>query len=127
MLKNKRNIFKLAIFIGLLIVMLIWANYLSRSKAFYKNALENRKEESYSGIVIEKYIDSSQHCTPMLKITQNSSISLENSFWNEVEIGDSIVKTKGQTYINLYRNNKLKQIFDYNIYFRDLIEQKSEK
>ncbi len=107
-------------------MMLIWAKYLSGSKDFYKNALENRKEESYSGIVIEKYIDSSQHCTPMLKFTQNLSVSLENSFWDKVEIGDSIVKTKGQAYINLYKNNKLKQVFDYNIYFQNVMKQKSE-
>ncbi|WP_289659940.1 hypothetical protein [Flavobacterium panacagri] len=125
-MKNKENIFKLLIFIVLFIMMLIWAKYLSGSKDFYKNALENRKEESYSGIVIEKYIDSSQHCTPMLKFTQNLSVSLENSFWDKVEIGDSIVKTKGQAYINLYKNNKLKQVFDYNIYFQNVMKQKSE-
>ena len=127
MLKNKENIFKLLVLAVLLVAIGFWANYLSGNEAFYKRALENRKEESYSGIVIEKYIDSSQHCTPMLKFTNNSSVSLENSFWDEVEVGDSIVKIKGQTNINLYKDSQLRQVFDYNIYFQNLMERKSKK
>lgn len=127
MLKNKENIFKLLVLLILVVAIGFWANYLSGNNAFYKRALENRKEESYSGIVIEKYIDSSQHCTPMLKFKSNTSVPLENSFWDEVEIGDSIVKIKGQTNINLYKDSQLKQVFDYNVYFQNLIERKSKK
>lgn len=127
MLKNKENIFKLLVLAVLLVAFGFWANYLSGNEAFYKRALENRKEESYSGIVIEKYIDSSQHRTPMLKFASNTSVPLENSFWDEVEVGDSIVKIKGQTYINLYKDSQLKQVFDYNAYFQNLMERKSKK
>lgn len=127
MLKNKENIFKLLVLAVLLVAIGFWANYLSGNGAFYKRALENRKEESYSGIVIEKYIDSSQHRTPMLKFTNSSSVPLENSFWDEVEVGDSIVKIKGQTNISLYKNSQLKQVFDYNVYFQNLMERKSKK
>lgn len=127
MLKNKEDIFKLLVLAVLLVAIGFWANYLSGNEAFYKRALENRKEESYSGIVIEKYIDSSQHRTPMLKFTDNASVPLENSFWDEVEVGDSIVKIKGQTNINLYKDSQLKQVFDYNVYFQNLIDRKSKK
>lgn len=127
MLKNKENIFKLLVLAVLLVAVGFWANYLSGNEAFYKRALENRKEESYSGIVIEKYIDSSQHRTPMLKFTSNTSVPLENSFWDEVEVGDSIVKVKGESNIYLYKDSQLKQVFDYNVYFQNLMERKSKK
>ncbi|MBO9586112.1 MAG: hypothetical protein J7574_18255 [Flavobacterium sp.] len=127
MLKSKENILKLLVLAILLVAVIFLANYLSGNEAFYKRALENRKEESYSGIVIEKYIDSSQHCTPMLRFTNNSSVSLENSFWDEVEVGDSIVKIKGLTYINLYKDSKLKVVLDYTVYFQNLIDRKSKR
>lgn len=122
---KKRNVLKLLLFVILLTAMAFWANYLSGNEAFYKRALENSKEESYSGIVIEKYIDSSQHCTPMIKFTSNLSNAVINSFWDEVEVGDSIVKVKGQPNIYLYKNNQLKQVFDYNVYYQNLKARKS--
>lgn len=121
---KKENIFKLLV---LLIAIGFWANHLSGNEAFYKRALENRKEESFSGIVIEKYIDSSQHCAPMLKFANNSSNAVVNSFWDEAEVGDSIVKIKGQSGIYLYKNNQLKQVFDYNVYYQNLLARKSKK
>lgn len=127
MLKNKENIFKLLVLVILVVAVGFWSNYLSGNEAFYKRALENRKEESYSGIVIEKYIDSSQHSTPMLKFKSSTSVPLENSFWDEVEIGDSIVKIKGQTNINLYKDSQMKQVFDYKVYFQNLMDRKSKK
>lgn len=123
---KKETVLKLLLLVILVTVMAFWANYLSGNEAFYKRALENRKEESYSGIVIEKYIDSSRHCTPMLKFTINSSNAVVDSFWDEVEIGDSIVKVKGQSNIYLYKNNQLKQVFDYNVYYQNLMARKSK-
>ncbi|SEN64901.1 hypothetical protein SAMN05444671_2018 [Flavobacterium sp. CF108] len=123
---KKENVLKFLILVILLTVMAFWANYLSGSEAFYKRALENSKEESYSGIVLEKYIDSSQHCTPMLKFTSSSSNAVVNSFWDEVEVGDSIVKVKGQSSIYLYKNNQLKQVFDYKVYYQSLMARKSK-
>ncbi len=123
---KKETVLKLLLLVILVTVMAFWANYLSGNEAFYKRALENRKEESYSGIVLEKYIDSSQHCTPMLKFTSSSSNAVVDSFWDEVEIGDSIVKVKGQSSIYSYKNNQLKQIFDYKVYYQNLMARKSK-
>lgn len=124
---RKEKIFKFLVLVILLIAIGFWANHLSGNEAFYKRALENRKEESFSGIVIEKFIDSSEHCTPMLKFASNSSNAVVNSFWDEVEVGDSIVKVKDQSSIYLYKDSQLKQVFDYNVYFQNLIERKSKK
>lgn len=122
---KKKNILKFLVLLTLLVAIGFWANYLSGNEAFYKRALENRIEESYSGIVVEKYIDSAQHCTPILKFTSSSSSAVVNSFWDDAEIGDSIVKIKGQSNIYLYENNKLKQVFDYTVYYQNLMVRKS--
>ncbi|WP_406844900.1 hypothetical protein [Flavobacterium soyae] len=39
----------------------------------------------------------------MIKFTSNLSNAVINSFWDEVEVGDSIVKVKGQPNIYLYK------------------------
>lgn len=127
MLKNKENIFRILVLAVLVTVVIFLANYFSGNEAFYKRALENRKEESFSGIVVEKFIDSSQHRTPMLKFSSNSSNAVVNSFWDEVEVGDSIVKVKGQSTIYLYKNSNLKQVFDYNVYYQNLLARKSKR
>ncbi|MEP6804831.1 MAG: hypothetical protein ABI892_09955, partial [Flavobacterium sp.] len=62
-------------------------NYLSGNESFYKRALENRKEDSYSGIVIEKYIDSSQHRTP-----SGASVPLVNA----KKISNIIINQRGK-------------------------------
>lgn len=127
MLKNKENIFRLIALTILIIVVIFIANYLTGNEAFYKRALNDRKNKSYSGVISEKYVDSSQHCTPMLRFTSNESVPLENSFWDEVEVGDSIVKIKDQAIITLYKDNKIKQIFDYNEYFNELIQESKKE
>jgi hypothetical protein len=120
MLKNKENTIRL---IGLALVVILFifiANYFSVNKNLYHRMLEQRIEESYSGVILEKYIDKAEHSTPMLKFTNNKVISLENIFWDQVSAGDSIVKKENEAYITLYKNNGSKIKFDYNDYFNDL-------
>ena len=118
--KMKENKIKLIGLIILVIVFVFIANYLNVNKDFYHRMLEQRKEESYSGVILEKYIDKSEHSTPMLKFTNNKIISLENVFWNQVNVGDSIVKMKDEAFITLYKKDSLSVKFDYNKYFEDL-------
>lgn len=123
----KENILKLVLLTIGVVALIFASNYLTVNKNFYQRMMEERKERYYSGIVIEKYIDESDHSTPKLKLTNNSVISLENTFWNEVEIGDSIVKIKKQTFITLYKKNNEKIIFDYNQYFEKLKKRLDKK
>lgn len=123
MIKNKENIFKLIVLALLMITAIFCINYLSVNDNFYNRMLEQRKEESFSGVITDKFIDKSEHSTPILKLNNSTEISLENVFWDQVEIGDSIVKKKDESYITLYHNNNVKQVFDYADYFSRLIEE----
>lgn len=127
MLKNKENIFRLIALAILVVIVIFVANYLSVNEKFYKSILRDREKESYSGIVSEKYVDSSEHAAPMLKFKSSEVISLERNFWDEVEVGDSIVKIKDQAIITLYKDNKMKQVFDYNEYFNELIQESNKE
>jgi hypothetical protein len=126
MLKNRDNIIKLIVLAILLVGAAFCINNLSGNEDFYKTALNERENRSYSGIVMEKYIDSAEHGTPMLKFASSNVTALETNFWDKVEIGDSIVKIKGQAIITLYKGGKLKEVFNYNEYFDKLI-QRSKK
>lgn len=123
MFKSKENILRLIALTILIVIVVFFGNYLSGNRQFYERMLDNRIKESYSGVVLEKFIDSSEHCTPMLKLRNNEIIPLENSFWDQIEIGDSIVKIKNQKHITLFKNNKIKEVFDYSEYIQNLIER----
>lgn len=114
----KNNLHKLLLFIGIVSIFML-GYYLTPNKNFHNRMLKMRIEENYNGKVLGKYIDSSNHCTPMLKLSDRN-ISLENTFWDEVNIKDSIMKIKGESFITLYRKDRTKIIFDYKKYFEEL-------
>ena len=121
----KNNLHKVLLFIGIVSIF-IFGYYLTPNKSFYDRMLKTRIAENYNGKVLEKYTDSSNHCTPMLKLSDRN-ISLENTFWNEVHIKDSIVKIKGESFITLYRKDRTKIIFDYEKYFEKLSAKNKPK
>ncbi|HEX8014208.1 MAG TPA: hypothetical protein VF465_03160 [Flavobacterium sp.] len=123
MFKSKENTLRLIALTILIVIVIFFGNYFSGNRQFHERKLKNRMKESYSGVVLEKFIDSSEHCTPMLKLRNNEIIPLENSFWDQIEIGDSIVKIKNQKHITLFKNNKIKEVFDYSEYIQNLIER----
>lgn len=109
----------------MLIAFTFFIRYFTVNENFYNRILKIRIEEHYSGVILQKYIDTLDHSTPKLKLT-NTIISLENRFWDQVSIGDSIVKMENEAYITLYKVNKEKVIFNYNEYFKELIERKNK-
>jgi|GEM_PF-4240454 len=101
---TKSNIIKGAVFLCVFTGLIYWGNYLG-SREFYKNILEQRKEEAYSGVVQEKYVDSSEHCTPVLKFEGGDTTYIENELWDQIKEGDSVVKINGEYYISVYRKS----------------------
>ena len=122
MMINLNNNFEKLIGIIILIVFIMFAYYLTPNKNFYNRMLKNRIKEEYNGKVEAKYIDSANHMTPKLKLS-SKTISLENTFWDEVNIGDSIVKIKGNAIIKLYKTDNSEIIFDYNKYIKKLSDK----
>lgn len=121
----KENLLRLIALLIMLIAFTFFIRYFTVNENFYIRMLKIRIEEHYSGVILQKYIDTLDHSTPKLKLT-NTVISLENRFWDQVSIGDSIVKMENEAYITLYKVNKEKVIFNYNEYFKELIERKNK-
>ena len=80
---------------------------------------EDRISENYFGNVVNKYIDSTEHMTPMIEL-KDTVISIENKYWDQIFIGDSLVKLEGSSKIKVYRNKKFSFVLDYDAYFNEL-------
>lgn len=124
----KDNLMRLILVCAVIIAFFFIAQYLTMDEKFYNSMLEMRKQKKFSGIVVEKYIDTFEHSTPMLKLNNNNNdVPLENEFWDSIMVGDSVVKIRGQAEINVYRNDSTKIILNYNDYYKEVIERSKKK
>lgn len=75
-----------------------------RSK--YENSLKNIQEQSFEGIVIDKGFEKINHNAAMIYLSNEIKFSSFGQFWPKINIGDSVVKKKGETFITVYRNKE---------------------
>lgn len=80
--------------------------------------VEHFKNQEYRGVMIDKYIDNEQHATEtvVLQGIENKINVYDFSYLNEsnfeyVQIGDSVIKNKGQLYILVIRDTIQKQFY----------------
>lgn len=71
-----------------------------------ENSLNYITNEQYMGTVYYKDYDKSNHNNPTLYFKDKTEIIINSEFWSKIEIGDSILKKKGETIITVYRNNE---------------------
>lgn len=120
---NKFQIIGIALFIGLFVYL---RTTLEVNEDFYSDMLSLRKDGEYSGIVMRKYIDSSNHNTPKLNLP-NISVSIVNKFWDKISVGDSISKHKGEYFITVYKPDGKTIKLDYKKYFENLSGKNTEQ
>ncbi len=76
----------------------------------------NIRNDSYKGVILKVYNDVSNHNIYSFSINTNKYIFIEvaeffpNS-WEYAEIGDSIIKEKGELYITIKKKNGDNKIF----------------
>lgn len=80
--------------------------FLDNKENLLEGSLKNIQEENFQGFVINKNYDKENHNSPMIYLKNETKIAVFGEFWSQIEIGDSIVKKKGETTITVYRNNK---------------------
>lgn len=119
---TKSDIIKGAVFLCVLTGLIYWGSYLD-SRNLYKNILEQRKEEAYSGVVQEKYIDSSEHCAPVLKFEGEDTTYIENKLWDQIQEGDSVVKIEGDHYITVYKKGGSRMRLNYIDYINEILQK----
>lgn len=121
--KNKFQIFGIALFIGIFAYL---NTTLTVDEDFYSDMLSLRKDGEYSGVVVRKYIDSTDHNVPKLNLP-NTSVSIINKFWDKISVGDSITKHKGEYFITIYKRNGKTIKLDYKKYFDNLSGKYTEE
>ncbi|PAM92260.1 hypothetical protein B4N84_25995 [Flavobacterium sp. IR1] len=89
------------IVIIIFIVVLVFISFFQESaeKINYKTELN----QNYKGIVLNKYIDSSDHSICKLKLKTGKIINVWDNCYEKVNIGDSIVKKKGSFNFFIYK------------------------
>ena len=106
--KDKIIIGTMLIFI---VVLMLLLNYLG----YFENSMRDKiLNEEFKTSVIFKYINKSEHMTPMLKLSNGSKMI--NYFPKnnaELLVGDSLIKKKNSTDMQIYRKRKL--IYSINL------------
>lgn len=122
----KVNIFVFIIFLGLMII----GFYFVISKKSVLNILnENFKfniEDQYNGIIIKKYADKVNHNSSMVEFSDGTNRGIHPYFWGKMEVGDSISKVKGDSIIQVFRNDE-KILIEIAPFYRKAIEEEKER
>ncbi|MFV8376520.1 hypothetical protein [Flavobacterium sp. LB1P71] len=106
--KDKIIIGSMLLFIFSLIFILNHFGYFENSKR------DQILDEVFKTSVVEKYTNKSEHMTPMLKLSNgNEMINYFPKHNVKLNIGDSLIKRKSSTDMQVYRNKKL--IYSINL------------
>ena len=97
------------IIIGTMLLFIVTLMFLLNHFGYFENSRRDEiLNEEFKTSVIGKYVDKSNHMTPKLKLSNGNEMI--NYFPNhnvELNIGDSLVKRKISTDMQVYRNQKL--------------------
>lgn len=100
--KDKLIIGSMLVFVFCLVLLLNYLGYFENSKR------DEVLNEEFTVTVIDKYIDKSEHMTPIIKLSNgNEMINYFPKQNIELNIGDSLIKQKNSTNMQVYRDNNL--------------------
>ncbi|WP_300486769.1 hypothetical protein [Flavobacterium sp.] len=99
--------------------MIIWSykNKDNTNKNNLQISIINVLNQNYSGIVSYKDYDKSNHNNPTIYLT-NGVKFIEGDYWDVIKKGDSLIKKRGDFFINVYRNDSVFKL-DKKIYLED--------
>lgn len=97
--KKYKTFLNIGILIVLIILLLLSFFQKPVEEVIYKDELD----VEYQGFVINKYIDSSDHSICKLVLKSGKIINVWDNCYQKVEIGDSVVKDKGNFDFVIYK------------------------
>jgi hypothetical protein len=103
------------IIISTMLLFIISLMFLLNHFGYFENSRRDEiLNEVYKTSVIGKYTNKSEHMTPMLNLSNgNEMINYFPKHKVELNIGDSLIKRKSSTDMQVYRNEKL--IYSINL------------
>ena len=115
-MKTKTKIWGILYFGGIIVVVIFFLSQPSSQELCYQQ-YEKEKSISYSGIIVSKFRDSTDHFDRKIKLFESEKILME---WDEsglyefLQPNDSIVKDTGSFEVRIYRDSiEYKFIIDY--------------
>ena len=92
----------------LMIVGIVLVSKTDKNESWDK-VLKVISEKEFHGVVVKKYIDNENHNDPIAILSTKQKINLWD-FYGNVNIGDSLSKTKGTTIMTVYGNDKIQKL-----------------
>jgi|GEM_PF-4368556 len=102
---NKKLILNVAMIL-FAVFLFIRSFFIETNQKRFEGGLKNIQEEQFQGVVIEKKFEKFNHNASMIYLNNNTKVAIFGEFWTKVNIGDSVVKKKGETIWTVYRNNQ---------------------
>lgn len=112
-------------FIGVLI-LLYFEVYKKDLLYYLDKSYQVEIEDSYNGIIIKKYADKVNHNSSMVEFSDGTNRGIHPYFWGKMEVGDSISKVKGDSIIQVFRNDE-KILIEIAPFYRKAIEEEKER
>ena len=110
------------IIIGTMLLFIVALMFLLNNFGYFENSKRDGiLNEEFKTSVIEKYVDKRNHMTPKLKLSNGNE--MVNYFPNhkvELNVGDSLIKQKNSTNMEVYRKEKL--IYSINLLEKQMVE-----
>lgn len=106
MKRNKKN-WTILYVVSIIVVIIFFINQPS-TKEVCKQLYEKEKVVSYSGIVLSKYRDSTNHYDRVIELKTKEKIIVEwdkSGLYEFVQFNDRIIKKEGSYEVKLYRNS----------------------
>lgn len=129
MTKNKKeegSIWFMVVFlVG--IALLLYFQVYKKDKLYYlEEALKINMEQTYQGVIQEKYVEKMNHNSRMIRFTDGTSIGVNGFFRGKMQVGDSISKVKGDSVIQVFRNGE-KTVLEIAPFYERAIENEKNK
>lgn len=70
--------------------------------------LEHHLKSKYSGVIASKYLNKNNHMANTVKFESGKTTTHFHDYFDELEIGDSLVKDIHSVYLYIYRDGNLK-------------------
>lgn len=92
-------------------------SYNSNDAKISRDAYKYMFDETFSGLIVKKYIDKHNHMSPTFKLRDSSEVFGYSILWKKTEIGDSLVKKANSRFVKIFKKDTA-IVCDMNIAFK---------
>lgn len=98
-------------------ILVSTCSYFSNESRISKDIYRNRYAENFSGLIVKKYLDSSNRMSPTFKLKDSSEVYGYSFIWEKTAIGDSLVKKANSRFIKVFKKDTM-IVLDMNAAFK---------